>query len=359
MENKNLIIIIGVVSVIIALVLGIYYLNLYKINKEISELSLENIILNGNKIDLNSLTLKQKIGQMIMIRGDERGLGFNKLNVGGIFLDRQEREEDYRNLIRDYQANSKIKLFVSTDLEGVWTPFHNPEPHQLFPYFSEINSIEEAEEVGLKHGKLLKEIGFNLNFAPVAEYSDDVYGGRTFSGTKEEISDKIGAYIIGLQKNVLGTCKHYPGNSMEKNLHDVPDEQEISKDDLILFDVCLEKNISSIMVSHQIAFGELNSKGKPSSVSKEIISTVDDSILIIADEINMKGLKYFYSDKTKLYADLINSGENLILDFYLDPIKLYKLINKIEKEVEKGNIDEKKIDNSVKKILIRKGYDIE
>jgi len=358
MKNKNLIIIFSII-IILALVLGIYYFNQYKINKEISELTLENIIIEGNKIDLNSLTLKQKIGQMIMVRGDNKDLDFNKLNVGGIFLDKQESEEDYKTLISDYQASSKIKLFVSTDLEGAWTPFHNPEPHQVFPYFSEINSIKEAEEIGLKHGELLKEIGFNLNFAPVAEYSDDVYGGRTFSGTKEEISNKVGAYIIGLQKNVLGTCKHYPGNSMEKNLHDVPDEQEISKDDLILFDVCLENNISSIMVSHQIAFGELDSKGNPSSVSKEIVSTVDDSVLIIADEINMRGLKDFYPDKTKLYIDLINSGENLILDFYLNPSKLYKLIEKIEEEVENRNIDKKKIDNSVKKILITKGYEIE
>jgi hypothetical protein len=145
---------------------------------------------------------------------------------------------------------------------------------------------------------------------------------------------------------------------MEKNLHDVPDEQIISERDLHLFGVCLENNISSIMVSHQIATGILDSKGKPSTVSGEIVSTVDDSVLIIADEINMRGLKDFYPDKTELYVDLINSGENLILDFYLDPIKLYKLIEEIETEVEKGNIDEQKIDESVKKILEIKGYGV-
>lgn len=357
MKKKSLILLFSI-AIIIILFIGIYSFDLYKTNKEISKLTLENIIIKGNKVDLSSLTLKQKIGQMIMVRGDEKNLDFNKLNVGGIFLDRQKSEEDYKILISDYQKNSKIKLLISTDLEGAWTPFHNPEPHQVFPYFSEINTVEEAEETGLKHGELLKEIGFNLNFAPVAEYSDDIYGGRTFSGTKEEISNKVGAYIKGLQKNVLGTCKHYPGNSMEKNLHNTPDEQEISEENLHLFKICLDNNISSIMVSHQIALGKLDSNGKPSSVSEEVVSTVDDSVLIIADEINMRALKDFYPDKTKLYIDLINSGENLILDFYLDTIKLYKLIEEIEKEVKKGNIDEKKIDKSVRKILITKGYEI-
>jgi len=357
MKSKKIILLIFI-AILIILMFGIYYFNTYKPNKEISKLNLDNILIKDNTITLESLTLKQKIGQMIVVRGDNQDLNYNKLNIGGIFLDRQKSEEDYKKLISEYQSNSKIKLLVSTDMEGAWTPFHNPGPHQIFPYFSNISTAEEAKEIGLKHGELLKEIGFNLNFAPVAEYYDDVYGGRTFSGTDEEIAQKVGAYIQGLQLNVLGTCKHYPGNSMEKNLHDVPDEQIISERDLYLFDVCLENNISSIMVSHQIATGVLDSKGNPSTVSKEIVSTVDDSVLIIADEINMRGLKDFYSDKTNLYIDLINSGENLILDFYLNPIKLYKLIEEIEIEVKNGNIDEQKIDESVKKILKIKGYEI-
>ena len=130
---------------------------------------------------------------------------------------------------------------------------------------------------------------------------------------------------------------------METNLHLVIDEQTISEDDLYLFEVCLENNISSIMVSHQIAKGELDSGKKHSTVSEEVISNIDDSILVIADEINMQGLKAFYPDKTKLYIDLINSGENLILDFDLDSVELYELIQEIELQVEKGNIDEDKI----------------
>ncbi|MFA5856296.1 MAG: glycoside hydrolase family 3 N-terminal domain-containing protein [Candidatus Pacearchaeota archaeon] len=356
MKSKKIILFVFII--IFLLVIGIYYFNIFKIQKDISKLSLDNIQIADNTIIFNSLTLKQKIGQMIMVRGDKKELYFNNLNVGGIFLDRQESEKDYRNLILQYQTDSKIKLLVSTDLEGAWTPFHNPEHYQKFPPFSKINTAKEAEEIGIKQGELLKKIGFNLNFAPVAEYSDDVYGGRTFIGTDEEISQKVGAYIRGLQINVLGTCKHYPGNSMEKNLHEVYDEQVISQRDLYLFDVCLENNISSIMVSHQIAKGIIESNGKPSTVSKEVVSTIEDNVLIIADEINMKGLKDFYPEKTKLYIDLINSGENLILDFYLDPNQLYKLVEELENEVEKGNIDKQKIDESVKKILKIKGYKV-
>ena len=91
MKKKSLILLFSI-AIIIILFIGIYSFDLYKTNKEISKLTLENIIIKGNKVDLSSLTLKQKIGQMIMVRGDEKNLDFNKLNVGGIFLDRQKSD---------------------------------------------------------------------------------------------------------------------------------------------------------------------------------------------------------------------------------------------------------------------------
>jgi beta-glucosidase-like glycosyl hydrolase len=113
------------------------------------------------------------------------------------------------------------------------------------------------------------------------------------------------------------------------------------------------------MIGHHIVSGELNSAGKPSSVSEEVIASLNDfSGLVIADEINMAGLKSFYQDKTEQYVGLINAGENLILDFDLNPVSLYKLILEIEKEVEKGRINEEKIDKSVRKILKMKGYKV-
>ncbi len=358
-QSKDLLV--NTIIMILVFFLFLYYIDIYVPEKEISKLNTNNILIDEKSIDLSSLTLEQKIAQMIMIRGDSKDLKFNNLNVGGIFLDRQKSAEKYNSLIQEYQSDSEIKLFVATDMEGSWTPFHNPEPNQIFPAFSEIKTKYEAEDIGFKHGELLRETGFNMNFAPVSEYSDEVYGGRAFSGTEQEVAEKVEFYIKGLQKNVLGVCKHYPGKGMQKNLHLTSDHQEILEKDLYLFEVCKENNISSIMVSHQIVTGEVDSKGKPSTVSEEVISSIDKenkNLLIIADEINMKGLSGFYENKIDMYADLINSGENLILDFDLNSKELYSLIKDIKQEVETGSIDEKNIDESVEKILILKGYTI-
>ena len=60
-----------------------------------------------------------------------------------------------------YQNNSKIKLFVATDMEGYWNPFNN---FYNSSSFGDINSREESYNLGKEHGKILNELGFNLDF---------------------------------------------------------------------------------------------------------------------------------------------------------------------------------------------------
>ena len=46
------------------------------------------------EIDLSSLTLKQKIAQMLIVSGDKYDSRFTELGVGGIFLGKQTTKED-------------------------------------------------------------------------------------------------------------------------------------------------------------------------------------------------------------------------------------------------------------------------
>jgi beta-N-acetylhexosaminidase len=345
-----------ILTVLIVLVC-IFYFSPYLFLKHKIELeNTFNIEINNGTIDFSSLTLKQKIAQMIIVRGDFEDTQFTNLNIGGIFLDKQKTNEEYSKLIMAYQKTSKIKLFVSTDLEGAWNPFNN---FKDFPKFSEINSSNEAYNAGFEEGKLMKEIGFNLNFAPVAEFNDEVYGGRSFNGSKEEIKEKLISYILGIQKNVFGVCKHYPGKGLIKNTHWTRDYEEISLEDLELFQTCFENNISGVMVGHQITYGAVSSEGRPSSVSNEVIKTIPKNILIISDSINMMGLKsYYFLNKGKMYADLINSGENIILDLNSNSGEIYKTINLVEDMVKKKLISENKINEDVLNILKLKGYEV-
>lgn len=370
---RALFIILPVLLIIIVIILA-YVLDYLIIMNKLKKEDANNIIIKNNTIDFSSLTLRQKIAQMIVIYGNKnKNPALTRINIGGIFLDKRttnqliriaisgklDKRKDYSSIISNYQDKSKIKLFVASDMEGAWNPFSS---FKNFPRFSEIKNKEEAYEAGFAEGKLMKELGFNLNFAPVAEFEDKIYRGRAFLGSKKEIKEKLESYIKGLQKNVLGTCKHYPGKGMIKNLHLRTDKQEITKEDLELFDACFKNNISAVMIGHQVVYGEVDSEGKPASVSEEVIDSLDEfefTGLIVSDEINMFGLKKFYLfNKRKEYKDLINSGKNVILDFFLTGKSAYKLILKLEKDVRDGKIDGRKINESVKKILIAKGYKV-
>ena len=337
-----------VVAIVFCILVPIYFfLNFKEIN---------NIVIEDDYVYLDSLTLRQKIAQMIIVRGDNADFKFTNLNIGGVFFDQQSSKEAYKKLIGSFNKKSRIKLFVATDMEGAWGPFF--ENFYLSPPFSEVQTNEEAFSIGIEHAQLLNESGFNLNFAPVAEYTDESYGGRVFLGTDEEVEEKLRNYLKGLNEEIFGVCKHYPGRGMIKNLHDEIDKQYISEKDLELFEVCYEEGIFGIMVGHQIVKGELDSNGKPSSVSKEVISTIPNEVLVISDEVNMFGLKDFYPNKKDMYVELINSGEDIILDFELTPTSAYRLILDLEREVNFGNINEENIDESVRKILLAKGYEL-
>ncbi len=339
---------------------GIYiYLRQMSVKGKILNEFTENIIVNNKIIHFDTLNLKQKIAQMIIARGDlEDNAVMGLMNLGGIFLDKQKSEESYKNLIRNYQDKSHIELFTVTDMEGDINPFKR---FRQFKKFSEIETRGEAYNEGFEHGKLLKKLGFNLNFSPAAEIVDECYGGRAFLGTKWEIKEKLKGYIKGLQKNVQGVCKHYPGKGMIRNLYFIKDKEEITGDDLDLFNTCFSNSIGGVMVGHQMVHGAVDSLGKPACVSKQVVMGIEKhgrfDGLIVSDEINMLGLKSFYFfNKRKLYKDLINSGMNVILDFRLTPVSLYKLIEDLVEDVKHGKIHRENIDNSVRKILVAKGY---
>lgn len=324
---------------------------------------LEIVSSQSDEINISSLTLEEKIAQMFIVRGDKFDSHFLDIGVGGIFLTKQKTEKDYQELIKKYQESSKIKLLVLTDMEGYWNPF----PFFKSKSFSDIKTKEEAYQLGQEHGKILKKLNFTINFSPVVEAKNKVWLGRSFIGTNEEIKQKIIFYVTGLQEQgILATAKHYPGGNMLKNPHWFKVKANISEEDLSFFETAIQNNVSAVMIGHAIVSGAIDSKKKQSTVSKEVISTLRKNFtgIVITDAISMWGLRFSYLFNTKkLYIDLVKAGNDIILDIPMQGdstnYKKVKLgIQAISSAVKKGEISEKQIDESVKRILQAKGYEV-
>ena len=310
-------------------------------------------------IKLSDLTLKEKIGQLVIVKPtgmNEKYL--TELHIGGIFLNNKNSAHEYADAIEFYKNNSKIKLFVATDMEGYWNPFDFYKSKN----FGEISDDPEAYELGIEHGKILSELGFNLDFSPIVEVRNTVWPGRSFTGTPTEVKEKISAYIQGLHKNnILATAKHYPGGSMVKNPHLRKYKTEIFEEDLEYFDHAINEKVDAIMVGHPIVYGAIDSKGKQATISREVIMPLRNKFngLIITDAVTMLGLRlsYLFNFK-KAYPVLISAGNDIILDTHHNSgyNSIKKRLHEIEKAVDKGYLSEELINERVKKILEAKGY---
>jgi beta-N-acetylhexosaminidase len=313
-----------------------------------------------NTLSLSSLTLKQKIAQMIIAYGEDKYKEeWQKMLIGGVHFGSQTSKEEYMKNLKNFQDGAVIPFFATIDLEGCVNPFEN---FQSLPTLHEIKTEEQAYQLGQTQGKLLKEMGFSINFAPVVDLEDNVWKCRNFIGTPFSVSNKANAYIKGLQENgIIATSKHYPGKTLSFNdPHGYITYASIEENDLLPFKDTIANNVSAIMISHLIVNGAVDSESKPATVSEKLIRGLREHFggLIITDEIDMLGLKSYYSDPDKMYVDLFKADNDVIIQYHQNPKELYHLISVVEDAVEDGQIDEKRIDRSVTRILNAKGINV-
>ena len=261
-------------------------------------------VYDGNQINLSELSLRQKIGQMMIVYSKQENRDWiNKNNIGGVYISAEPDYDDFKSKIDFFQSNSTIKLFVAVDLEGCNTPFDN---FKDFKFASDVKTLEEAYEMGKEHGQFLRELGFNLNFAPVVDLNDTIWECRAFKGSPDEIAKKARSYLKGLrEQGIISTVKHFPGRTLEGlDPHKDILYTKIKEEDLMPFLKTLN-DTDTIMVSHQITTGVLDTNGKPAVVSAAVndLSNKFDGI-IVTDEIGMMGLKKFYKTDKERYRGL-------------------------------------------------------
>jgi beta-glucosidase-like glycosyl hydrolase len=318
-------------------------------------------LIENKTVSLNSLTLEQKIAQMTIVHGAQWNMGpWKKLQIGGIHLFALKAPELYQGIISEYQKNVSIPFLVTADLEGCWNPFSY---FKNFTAISEVNSREEAYSLGKEEGRFLKNLGFTVDFSPVVDLKDEIWKCRSFPGDEKQISKLAQAYIEGMQsEGILATAKHYPGKTLViKDPHKYLVSAEISTQDIYPFyQLANTSELRGVMVSHVISGGAVNSEGKPAVVSEVVLSNLKSNFsgLVFSDEVNMLGLKDYYSSLNEMYLAVYGAGNDLVINFNDDPNEIYHMIQVVKKGVEEGKISEEQIDLSVRKILEAKGFTV-
>ncbi len=167
---------------------------------------------------LQSLSLREKVGQLLLAYPQIKKEA--PVEVGGVlFVGATLRKIDAaKDRIRTARERSRIPPLFAVDIEG--GGFNRLDRHpsiQALPLAREMAALEdkEVEAWGTRVGKAMREVGLNLNLAPVFDVAPKGHmfrNGRAFSGDPEVVKQKATAFARGLARaGVAAIGKHFPG----------------------------------------------------------------------------------------------------------------------------------------------------
>ena len=317
------------------------------------------------------LSLDEKIGQLYIValynnRGEEeiqkiRNL-VEKEKIGGLIL-MQDNAEKHIQLLNEFQGKSKVKMMIGID--GEWGLFQRFSAAHKFPWAMTLGAIQDNSliyEMTSKIAEDCKRMGIYWDFAPVVDVNTNpanpIIGNRSFGSDINNVIAKGLAYAQGLQDNgVLASMKHFPGHGdTDTDSHlDLPvvshNLERLNSVELAPFKALLDKKIGGVMVAHLYVPALEKQSGIPASVSYDIITNLlkksyQYNGLIITDALNMNAVaKKFPAGELDLRA--FKAGNDIML--FSQDVPNGKAL--IKAAIEKGEISENRLAESVKKIL--------
>ena len=317
------------------------------------------------------LSLDEKIGQLYIValynnRGEEeiqkiRNL-VEKEKIGGLIL-MQDNAEKHIQLLNEFQGKSKVKMMIGID--GEWGLFQRFPAAHKFPWAMTLGAIQDNSliyEMTSKIAEDCKRMGIYWDFAPVVDVNTNpanpIIGNRSFGSDINNVIAKGLSYAQGLQDNgVLASMKHFPGHGdTDTDSHlDLPvvshNLERLNSIELAPFKALLDKKIGGVMVAHLYVPALEKQSGIPASVSYDIITNLlkksyQYNGLIITDALNMNAVaKKFPAGELDLRA--FKAGNDIML--FSQDVPNGKAL--IKSALEKGEISENRLAESVKKIL--------
>ena len=334
---------------------------------------------------LNAMTLEEKVWQMMFVTPEDiTGVGtvvsagettkksIEKYPVGGIiyFGQNLENRQQTIDMISNTQRYSKIPLFISVDEEGGRVSRLGSKPEMgtvKHPPMLEVGSTgdpNEAYKTGITLAKDLKALGFNVDFAPVADVliSDknvDI-NDRSFGKDPAIVAQMVKNEVKGLQENgVSATLKHFPGSgATTKDPHFGTAEnprtyEQLEETELVPFKAGIDAGVDFIMVSHN-TLPNVMEEVLPSSLSGEVITDILKGKLgytgiILTDSLRMGAVaEHFTPSEIGVLA--VKAGNDMLLM----PQNMKATHKAIVDAVNSGEITEERINESVRKILTLK-----
>ena len=332
---------------------------------------------------LTFMSLEQKIGQMFIVRPgsvsgstsmtDSMRAALMEKMPGGIimFADNIIDQDQIRKFNKELMKVSAEyclgqPMFIAVDEEGglVARVANNPnfkvKKYDSMLAVGNTGDRAQAEAVGDNIGRYLKNLNFNLDFAPVADCftnpNNTVIGDRSFGADPELVSDMVEACIDGFHyQGVMTAIKHYPGHGdTDSDTHTgmvMTDKswEELKGRELIPFIDNLD-DTDMVMTAHIISKC-VTGDDTPATLSHVMVQEklreeLGYEGVVITDSMEMGAISTAYpADEATIMA--VEAG----CDIILCPADFEKAYKGLMKAVKSGRITEERIDESILRIL--------
>ncbi len=338
---------------------------------------------------LASLTLREKIGQLIMpwVGGDYAAVGspeFEQVRrwvqddgVGGLVLS-IGLPLSYAAKLNELQTRARVPLLIASDMENgpgmrlgniYALPSLLPQGGgTMFPPVMALGATG-SEDLAFKLGQVLgteaRAIGVHLAFGPVLDVNSNplnpIINTRSFGESPELVSRLADAYIRGARSmGLMTTGKHFPGHGdTDIDSHiDLPtirgDRAHLDSVDLPPFRAAVGQGIDAIMTAHIAVVGMEGPNAGPATLSHTFMTT------ILRDEMHFGGVLFTDAMTMGGVAKRYGATEPLIMaldagaDVLLMPRSVPEAIETVAGAVKSGRLSESRIDASVRRVLTAK-----
>src|SRR5579862_9803372 len=332
---------------------------------------------------LKKMTLREKLGQMLMVSyfgafHPAESPAYKEIlheveenHVGGLIIMPARgplgliRSQVYPTAVglNDLQRRAKIPLLVGADFESGTRM--RLEEGTSFPSPMAIAATGDpkfAYDAGKYTALEARAAGIHWIFAPDADVNDNpgnpIINVRAFGEDSRQVADFAGQFIRGIEENgALATAKHFPGHGdvttdSHLSLPVVPDDRkELENNELVPFRAAISAGVSSIMPGHLAVPALEPDATVPASLSYNILTgLLRDEMkfrgLIVTDAMDMGGVTSMYPpDEAAIRA--VEAGADIVLQ---PPVPDAALAG-LENAVKSGRLSEKRIDESVRRIL--------
>lgn len=297
--------------------------------------------------------------------GDGTREALSKYAVGGIvyFGKNIQSEEQLKEMIDNTQLYTKYPLFIAVDEEGgsvsrvadagLGTKIDSAED------IGATGDANNAYQAGATIGGYLSGLGFNLDFAPVADINSvegSALGSRAYGSDAAAVTPFVTSMMQGIEEQKVTAClKHFPGiGSSTQDTHDgmaTTDRtlEEFQANEFTVFQAGIDAGANMIMVGH-LSAPALTGDNTPCSMSSVVVTDILRNEMgfkgvIISDALNMSAItQYHDSDVAAIMA--LRAG----CDMILMPEDFEKAYNGVLQAVQDGTISEERINDSLRRI---------